>query len=203
MLKSGSVNSRHANQFVLIASAATRAGRAEDLPLRVLDKNGARLGQKLAPCGGCQRTVKVRISFARSPIVRLEVPIPMEAQALPVAISTRNMLAPSSRCSARRFPDSSRTTTAIGRYCLARAVESAASMILFACVNVIPLMIFHPISEPTLRFRRTEPLACRDCSPGPFHEKSYVAAGDQQVIATLEHLGRRLARVDHRAQTLA
>src|SRR6266851_10386680 len=122
----------------------------------------------------------------------------MEAQALPVAISTRNMLAPSSRWSARTFPDSSRTTTAIGRYCLARAVESAASMILFACASVIPLIIFHPISEPSLLLDVCEPLARQDCSPGPFHEKTYVAAGDQQVIATLEHLGRCLTRVDHR-----
>ena len=32
---------------------------------------------------------------------------------------------------------------------------------------------------------------------GTFNEKTYVAAGDQQVTAPLEHLGRRLARVDH------
>src|SRR5216683_224447 len=61
MLKSGSLNSSHANQFVLIAGAATCTGRTQDLPLGILDKNGARLWQKLAPCGGSQRTVKVRI----------------------------------------------------------------------------------------------------------------------------------------------
>ncbi len=54
------------------------------------------------------------------------------AHALPVAISIRNMLAPSSRCTERTWPLSSSTTTAMGRWPLWRAVDNAVSMILFA-----------------------------------------------------------------------
>src|SRR5712672_767667 len=61
MLKSGGLNSSLANQFVFIAGAAACTGRSQDLPVRILDENGARLRQKLARCSSGQRPIKVRI----------------------------------------------------------------------------------------------------------------------------------------------
>ena len=54
------------------------------------------------------------------------------AHALPMAMSLRNMLAPSSRCSAFTWPASSSTATVSGLVFISRALARAVSTILLA-----------------------------------------------------------------------
>ena len=89
------------------------------------------------PCAvAASVTKKFGLSFARPASARLEAPIATAAHALPVATSKRNMLAPSSRCIAFKWPPSSSTTTLTGLIFISRAFSSAFAMILFACARV-------------------------------------------------------------------
>jgi hypothetical protein len=94
------------------------------------------------PCAVAASVMKkFGLSFARAASARLEAPMPTAAQALPVATSNRNMLAPSSRCIALRCPASSRTTTVTGLICISRAFCSALEMISFAFARLsVPIL---------------------------------------------------------------
>ncbi len=80
--------------------------------------------------------------------------MPTAAQALPVATSNRNMLAPSSRCMAFRCPDWSSTTTVTGLIFISRAFSSALAMIWVAFARF-------SVDIPLLRERPCQILHCR------------------------------------------
>lgn len=95
-------------------------------------------GKNLPPAVLGRERKKLGFSLARSPSSRLDVLNATAPQAFPSATSTRNMLAPSSRCADLIFPESSTTTTAIGRYPSSLERSNAASIMWLARLSVRP-----------------------------------------------------------------
>jgi hypothetical protein len=83
---------------------------------------------------------KFGLSLARCASTRLEAPMATEPQALPVATSMRNMLAPSSRCADLMLPASSMTTTAMGLKLDLADWANAPAMMALACCRVSEVM---------------------------------------------------------------
>src|SRR5262249_30864801 len=105
-------------------------------PLRSLISAPPGCGTSLPPEAAIRPAKKVGFSFDRLPSERLDAPIATAPHALPWAMSNRNMVALSSRCTATICPPSSTTTRTSGGRLNSRAFASACSRMVFACLSV-------------------------------------------------------------------
>jgi hypothetical protein len=113
-----------ADRLVLVAVPPDAPTLPSTAPAPSLISTAPVCGRKAAVRGRARVTKKFGLSLARCARIRLAAPMPTAAHALPVAMSTRNMLAPSSRRATLRWPDASSTATAIGRCPAARAARA-------------------------------------------------------------------------------